>query len=74
VIHGQAARRLQQASEQADVLLLARRATAFPFGHLGGTARTLLRHSSCPVAVLPPANEPELRMDLVLEHDGSLEK
>ena len=43
-------------------------------GHLGGTARTLLRHSSCPVVVLPPADEPGPGLDLVLEHDGVLEK
>jgi nucleotide-binding universal stress UspA family protein len=74
VVHGQAAHALRRASESADVLLLARRTRAFPIGHLGGTATALLRHSSCPVAVVPPANEPEPRLDLVLEHDGALEK
>lgn len=54
VVHGQPARVLQRASGEADVLVLARRARAFPFGHLGGTARALLRHSDCPVAVAPP--------------------
>lgn len=54
IVHGQPARVLQRASGEADVLVLARRARAFPFGHLGGTARALLRHSDCPVAVVPP--------------------
>jgi nucleotide-binding universal stress UspA family protein len=58
VRHGQPARVLQQATEEAGLLLLARRPHAFPFGHLGGTGRTLLRVSRCPVEVLPPADEP----------------
>ena len=74
VLHGQAAHVLGIASEEADVLLLARRAHAFPLGHVGGTARALLRHSSCPVAVVPPANEPPSSLDLVLEDHGALQK
>ena len=61
VRHGQPARVLQQATEGAELLLLARRPHAFPFGHLGGTGRTLLRVSHCPVEVLPPANHEEER-------------
>lgn len=56
VIEGNPARALQSASEVSDLLLLARRRRAFPRGHVGGTARALLRHSSCPVAILPPAD------------------
>ena len=74
VVHGQAAHALRRASDGADVLLLARRARGFPIGHLGGTARALLRHSACPVAVVPPANEPESGLDLVLESHGVLQK
>jgi len=74
VVHGQAAHALREASEGADLMVLARRARVFPIGHLGGTARALLRHSSCPVAVVPPADEPESELDLVLEHNGVLEK
>ena len=55
-----------------DVLLLSRRVHAFPIGHLGGTARALLRHSSCPVEVVPPVDDPD--PELVLERDGALQK
>ena len=58
VVEGNPARTLQAASEVSDLLLLARRRHGFPRGHLGGTARALLHHSSCPVAILPPADEP----------------
>ncbi len=74
VVHGQAAHALRGASEEADIVLLARRARTFPIGHLGGTARALLRHSSCPVAVVPPANEPDQDLDLVLEREGALQR
>lgn len=58
VVEGNPARTLQAASEASDLLLLARRRHGFPRGHVGGTARALLHHSSCPVAILPPADEP----------------
>jgi nucleotide-binding universal stress UspA family protein len=58
VVESNPARALQSASEVSDLLLLARRRHAFPRGHVGGTARALLHHSSCPVAILPPADEP----------------
>ena len=74
VVRGQAAHALRRASDSADLMLLARRARAFPIGHLGATARALLRHSSCPVAVVPPANEPEPDLDMVLEQHGAMEK
>lgn len=57
-IHGNPARVLQRESESSDLLLLARRLHALPRGHIGGTAHALLRHSSCPVAILPAADEP----------------
>lgn len=58
VVEGNPARTLQSASEVSDLLLLARRRRGFPRGHIGGTARALLHHSSCPVAILPPADQP----------------
>ncbi|HEU4566991.1 MAG TPA: universal stress protein [Marmoricola sp.] len=58
VLEGNPARVLQLASETSDLLLLSRRRHAFPRGHVGGTARALLRHSSCPVAIVPTADEP----------------
>ena len=58
VVHGQPARVLQHASNNADLLLLARRHHGFPFGHIGGTARALLREGHCPVEVVPPTDDP----------------
>jgi nucleotide-binding universal stress UspA family protein len=74
VVHGQPARVLQLASDDADLLLLARRHSGFPFGHLGGTGRVLLHEAHCPVEVVPPADEPTDTSDLVLERAGSLQK
>ena len=71
VVHGQAARVLQQESEAADLLLLARRDHLFPRGHLGGTARALLRESSCPVEVVPPAEGPSDPAVAFLESAGA---
>ena len=72
VIHGQPGRVLQVASEEADLLLLARRHRGFPLGHLGGTGRALLREAHCPVEVVPPADEPTDASELVLEQAGGL--
>ena len=74
VIHGQAAGVLKGASDEADLLLVARRHHAIPFGHLGGTARAVIRESHCPVEVVPPADEPTTASDLDLEQTGSLIK
>lgn len=57
LVHGQAARTLVDASEHADLLVIARRPHAFPFGHLGGTGRAVLRATRCPTIVLPPSVE-----------------
>jgi hypothetical protein len=46
---------LRERSAAADLLLLGRRASGMPGGHLGTTARALLRDSVCPVEVLPVA-------------------
>ncbi|MEX0428927.1 universal stress protein [Nocardioides sp. DS6] len=45
--------------EQVDLLVLARRARLFPRGHLGGTARAMLREAPCPILVVPPPGEDE---------------
>lgn len=55
VVSGQPARVIANASARADLVLLTRRPLVYPHGHLGGTARAVLRESRCPVAVLPPA-------------------
>ena len=57
--HGQPARMLRDESERADVLVIARRAHAFPVGHFGSTGRALLRESRCPVEVLPVSERPQ---------------
>jgi len=74
VVHGQPARVLQTASGEAELLLLARRHSGFPMGHLGGTGRALLHQAHCAVEVVPPADEPVDTSDLVLEQPGSLQK
>lgn len=56
-IHGHPARVLAITSRDADVLLLERRRHPQFGGHLGGTARTLLCASQCPVVILPPTAE-----------------
>lgn len=69
--YGQPAKVLHELSEHAGLLVIARRAHAFPVGHFGSTGRALLRESRCPVEVLPiaeiaPASEPraaEARID-----------
>ena len=54
VIHGRAASVLEQASDDADLLLIARRQHFVPpYGRLGGTAHRVLRTSRCPVQVVP---------------------
>lgn len=70
--HGQAARMLVEASREADLLLVARRPHGFPFGHLGGTGRAVLRASHCPVEVMPPAAETVGPDDLTLEREDAL--
>ena len=57
VEQGQAARLLTLASAEADLLMIERRGHLLPVGHLGGTARAVLRESACPVEVLPAASE-----------------
>lgn len=72
IVHGQPARVLCDATRESDVLLMARRPRAFPMGHIGGTARALLRHSYCPVSIEPRADEPEGDVEMVLEEAGTL--
>lgn len=74
VVHGQPARVLQEESRGAEVLVLARRQSVWPHGHLGGVARALLRESSCPVEVVAPATGALDVTDLVLERAGAMER
>lgn len=70
VLRGQAARVLQDQAADADLLLLARRGHVLPRGHLGGTARALLREGSCPVEVVPPADASPDGTDVVVVEAG----
>ncbi|HEX6150302.1 universal stress protein [Nocardioides sp.] len=55
VVHDYAPTALEQASRDADLLVLVRRAHGVPAAtHLGGTARGVLRTAACPVRVVPP--------------------
>lgn len=55
VVHGNPGRVLEDASHTVDLLVLERRPHVFPVGHIGATARAVLRHSACPVMFVPPA-------------------
>ena len=54
---GQPAQVVADESKGADLLVIGRRGHAFPLRRLGGTGHALLRESSCPVEVVPPAPE-----------------
>lgn len=53
VVHAQTAYALVEASRRAELLILGRARQFLGFGHLGGTARAVLRESSCPVEIDP---------------------
>lgn len=72
--HAQPARAIVDASARADLIVLARRPHGIPFGHLGGTARAVLRESSCPVEVLPAELALPNLEDLVIEAEGAILK
>lgn len=54
LVHAQPARALEEATNEADILVIAAREHAFPFGRLGGTGRALFRVARCPVEIMPP--------------------
>ena len=59
VVHDHAAHALVEASSEADVLVIVRRAHGVPAAaHLGATARAVLRTAHCPTRVVPPETEP----------------
>jgi nucleotide-binding universal stress UspA family protein len=54
VVHDHAAHALVEASRDAALVVLGRRAHGAPAGlHLGGTARSVLRAAHCPVRIVP---------------------
>jgi len=61
VVHDHAGPALVDASRHADLLVVLRRAHGLPAAaHLGGTARTVLRASHCPVRVIAPTEVPPI--------------
>lgn len=69
-VHG-----LCRASQEADLLILVRRARGVPAAiYLGGTARGVLRSAGCPVRVVPPATGVDTVPGLVLEQEGTINK
>ncbi|MFE6508767.1 universal stress protein [Nocardioides sp. NPDC057767] len=74
VRHGQPARVIADAAVNADLLVIGRRRHSFPLGRLGSTGRALIRESRCPVEVQPPVPDIITVDDLVLEHEGRIEK
>ena len=54
VLHGPAGRRLLEASERVDMLVMGTRGAGGFLGlHLGSTADQVVRHARCPVVVVP---------------------
>ena len=74
VRHGQPARVIVDAAADADLLVIGRRRHSFPLGRLGSTGRALMRESRCPVEIQPPVPDLLTVDDLVLEHEGRIEK
>jgi len=71
IVHDQAAHALVTASQQADELVIMRRAHGLPAAaHLGSTARTVLLYAHCPVRVVPGVDVPVMP-DLELEVAGT---
>lgn len=70
-VHDHSAHALVTASEDADEIVIARRAHGIPAAaHLGSTARTVLLYAHCPVRVVPAVHVPMLP-DLDLEEAGA---
>ena len=54
MLHGPAGRRLLEASEHVDMLVIGTRGAGGFLGlHLGSTADQVVRHARCPVVVVP---------------------
>jgi nucleotide-binding universal stress UspA family protein len=73
VVHEEPARALLRVAAGADLLVVVRR-THGPMVHLGGTARTLLHESVCPVEVVPPGDVLAEMEQLVLDEAGAPRK
>lgn len=73
MVHQEPANALVEAGRNADLVLLAHR-TRDPLHitRLGGTARAVLQHASCPVAVLPVGAVPESEPAVEFEEAGRL--
>lgn len=74
VVHDHPSHALVEASRDADLVAVVRRAHGVPAAtHLGGTARALLRSAHCPVVVVPP-DDTAVVPGLVLEQGGVIRK
>lgn len=71
VPHAQPARALVDASKEADLLVLGHPGPGLRLGHLGATARAVLRLAECPVEFLPEVEVALPSTDLVLEDAGA---
>jgi nucleotide-binding universal stress UspA family protein len=69
LVHEQPAQALVDASVDAGLLVITRRPHGFPFGHLGGTGRAVLRETRCPTVVLPSGAE-KVERDELAEESG----
>jgi nucleotide-binding universal stress UspA family protein len=75
IVHDRPVTALVEASRDADVLVVVRRAHGIPAAtHLGGTARAVLRSAYCPVRVVPASVEIGAMPGLALEEAGTLVK
>ncbi|WP_309647603.1 universal stress protein [Nocardioides sp.] len=72
VLHDSPADALVAAGDEADLVLLVRRARDLLPGHLGGVTRRVLQLSRCPVEILPASSIPLVMPDLVIERSGRL--
>jgi nucleotide-binding universal stress UspA family protein len=57
LVHGKPAHTLVAEARNADLLVISRPVHGGYLHHLGSTARTVIRESSCPVLVVPPLDE-----------------
>lgn len=68
----QPASALTEATDSADLMLIARRPHVAGPNHLGSTGRALLHATRCPVQVVAPAGEPVWERDAELERGGAI--
>lgn len=68
-VHGHPSHELHARSQEASLILLGHHRSGGFFDHLGGTGRTLLRTSDCPVEVMP-VSDPVVPADIGEHHES----